>query len=114
MLTGYSLRDARSAILPLAVAQWILVYCIYFVDKWCNGRTLKVLVGAVLLAVATCGVVFAQIDLYRSMANVPADLTRDNFFFSVILVEALVSIGIVFAIAFAKRNRERNQKHNCG
>lgn len=98
--------NARWAILPLGLLQWLMMSSLDYVDRSNIRLKLKKWIAVAIAASATGGIVLLQIQIYQFIAPI-SSVGKDNYFFSIILAELLVSICIGFRIAVLKRRREK-------
>ena len=99
MFTSNSLPQARWSILGLAPFQWLLTWCLRYARLLPIHRSAQAALGGIVAAIAVVGNLVLQTALYRSLTGfkIPA---HDNYFFAIIIFEDLVSLGIIFRIAF--------------
>jgi len=101
-----SMIHARIAILALSSAQWLLIWCVRYLNLLPITRSLQGAIAALVGAGTVLGVWVAQGKMYRSMTGINLPM-RDNYFFAVVIGEAVVSLCILFFVAFELR-REQN------
>src|SRR5436853_7370642 len=89
---------ARLVILLFAPVQWGLFSCIRWLGDVRLRASFKAVIAALLAAISLVGTVILQAHVYRSLSPV-VSLKGDNYFFSVVVAEELVSVIIVFMIA---------------
>ena len=101
-----SVVNARWAIVPLGLLQWLMMYSLYYLDRSNISLQFKKWIAVAIAAFAMGGIVLLQIQIYQSIASI-SPVGKDNYFFSIILAEILVSICIGFRTAVLKRRREK-------
>jgi hypothetical protein len=103
------MMKARLVVLLFAPAQWLLVWALRFVVELPINRQVKAIIAALAGAVVVLGTWFTQGRLYYSMTGVgiPA---QDNYFFSLVIGECVVSMGIIFLLAFELKKKESDKR----
>jgi hypothetical protein len=104
------MTKARLVVLLIAPGQWFLVWALRYWAVVQIPPQVKAIVAAFAGAIAVLGTWFAQGRLYYAMTGIgiPA---QDNYFFAVVLGESLVSLGIVFLLAFELRKKASRRNH---
>lgn len=85
-----SIMEARLVMLPFAVVLWLIAWCGKFVPVTVKTkkRAARALIG-LSFGIASVATMFTQLALFRSMTRMRPD--RDPFFFSLFLIEAVVT-----------------------
>jgi hypothetical protein len=85
------------AILPLALFQWLVAWCLRYLPANITSTLARLLL---LLSVALClvSVPVAQIIIYRSLTKT-YDLRKDGYFLAVFFAEHIISLVIIFLSA---------------
>lgn len=102
--TTETLTYARWVVLSLAPVQWFLTWCLRYASLIPINRSIKAALAGLIAATALLGTLILQTTLYRSMTgiDVPA---HDNYFFAFVIGEDIVSLFIIFRVAFGLRKK---------
>ena len=95
---------ARSIILSLAPVQWLLMWCFRYANLIPVSRPLKAALGGLIIATAVLGTLELQTRLYRLVTGIAVP-AHDNYFFAIFIGEGIVSLCVIFLIAFDLRRR---------
>lgn len=98
------LVHARWVVLSLAPVQWFLTWCLRYANVIPIRRSIKAAVAGLIAVTAVLGTLILQTKVYRSITgiDVPA---HDNYFFATVVVQDIVSICVIFRIAFDLRRK---------
>jgi hypothetical protein len=102
-----SVTDARLTMLAFAVTNWLIVWFLRFLPTPIKNPLIKVSIQ-LLLAITLSGAATGQVRVYRSLSEIRV-LENDHFFMVAFIMEYAIGACILFASAFERRRRERNQ-----
>jgi len=103
----YSITDARLAMLPFAALIWLTMWSLRFLPTPITNPLKRFIVQVVLAAVLG-GSVIAQMFLYKSLSGLRV-LKNDKFFNAAVIMEGSIAICFLFASAFVRRRKEKEE-----
>jgi hypothetical protein len=96
----------RMILLPFALGQWVLAWSLRFLPR--RDSLSAFLKGVLQIAIAATllTVILAELFLYKSLTGQDS-LRDDNFFFTVMIAQGLVTVALTFSSDSALKRKER-------
>src|SRR5215469_4884323 len=98
--------SAKFILLPFAFLHWLEAWCIRFLPRRDSISPVLRVAGALALGAVALVILILELSMYISLTGQP-NLKHDNFFFVVMGVQGLVTMGIGFRSESALRQKER-------
>lgn len=100
--------NPKLVVVPFALLQWLAVWGMRFLPHPIKNPALRA-AAQIVFPSAAFGVWVLQSMLYQHLTGI-AELRNDDYFFLLTAVECIVSLGIIFRVAYEYRSRARDAK----